>query len=211
MTSRPPINRVSVTDQVYAALRQNIVSGVYVPGQRVVESQVAKDFEVSRAPVREAVNRLLQEGLLEARTHHGPSVVQLTPKAMRDLYELRAAIESLAIRKIAGQVSAEQVAPLAACIGDMETCASSGNLAGVVDAEMQFHQHLRELSGNEYVVSMGRLLDGIVQTALTKDNESYSSLQDVADEHRPVVAAILHGDPDAAADILKQHILASLG
>lgn len=204
------ISRVSVADQIYAALRQNIVQGSYAPGERVIEAQVAKTFAVSRAPVREAVNRLLQEGLLEARTHHGPSVVHLTPETMRDLYELRAAIESLAIRKIALRAGTVDVAPLVDCIADMEICASKGDLAGVVEAEMQFHRHLRELSGNSYVISMGHHLDGIVQTALTKDNESYPSLQDVAEEHRPVVNAILSGDPDAAADILTRHILESL-
>jgi DNA-binding GntR family transcriptional regulator len=204
------ITRVSVADQIYAALRQNIVQGSYAPGERVIEAQVAKTFAVSRAPVREAVNRLLQEGLLEARTHHGPSVVHLTPETMRDLYELRAAIESLAIRKITLRAGTVDVAPLVDCIADMEICASKGDLAGVVEAEMQFHRHLRELSGNSYVISMGHHLDGIVQTALTKDNGSYPSLQDVAEEHRPVVNAILSGDPDAAADILTRHILESL-
>jgi DNA-binding GntR family transcriptional regulator len=204
------ISRVSVTDQIYAALRQNIVQGFYAPGQRVVEAQVAKLFAVSRAPVREAVNRLLQEGLLEARTHHGPSVVHLTPAAMRDLYELRAAIESLAIRKIAIRAGTVNVAPLRDCVAKMETYASQGDLAGVVEAEMHFHQQLRELSGNSYVISMGHHLDGIVQTALTEDNKSYSSLHEVAEEHRPVIDAILQGDPEAAADILTRHILGSL-
>lgn len=208
--SKPLISRVSVADQIYAALRQNILQGSYAPGQRVVEAQVAKLFAVSRAPVREAVNRLLKEGLLEARTHQGPSVVNLTPSAMRDLYELRAAIESLAIRKITARANILDVGPLRDCIAKMETCADQGDLAGVVDAEMQFHQKLRELSGNSYVISMGHHLDGIVRTALTKDNESYASLHEVVEEHRPVIDAILKGDPEAAAHILTKHILGSL-
>ena len=86
------IDRLSVAEQVYDHVRSAILKGDIPQGTRVVEAQIAKNLKISRAPVREAVNRLLQDGLLESKTHYGPSVVQMTPEKIRYLYDLRAAI-----------------------------------------------------------------------------------------------------------------------
>jgi DNA-binding GntR family transcriptional regulator len=212
LTNQTEIRRLSVADQVYVALRKGILSGTHEAGQRVVEAQIAKTLSVSRAPVREAVNRLVKEGLLEVRpNHYGPFVVQLTAQAMRDLYEVRTAIECLAIRKLAGHCGEQAIGPLNTSIEAMEKAAAEGSLENVVEAEMAFHRCLRELSGNSFVVRVGDLLDGIVQAALIADNKAYLSLHDVADEHRPVVEAIRKGDPDEAVLVMAQHISASLG
>ena len=84
------IDRRSVADQTYQHLRAAILSGEIPQGARLMSSVFAICASITRAPVREAVNRLLQEGLLESRTHHGPLVIQMTPEKIRWLYDLRA-------------------------------------------------------------------------------------------------------------------------
>jgi DNA-binding GntR family transcriptional regulator len=205
----PNITRLSIADQVHDYLREAILSGRIAMGTRLVESQVARDLKTSRAPVREAVRRLTEENLLEIRTHFGPSVVTLTLDKIRQLYEVRLAIESLAIRELC-RSDGHDLVPLEALVGEMRAASAAGAVAALVDAELRFHQTLCRLAGNPYVGRIAELIDGQVRLALTLDNASYANLADVAEEHVPLLDAIRRGCPDAATHALSHHILASL-
>ena len=78
------IQRHSVADQVYFDLRNRILSGQIAQGERIVEASIAKSLGISRAPIREAVNRLTEAGLLESRTHYGTSVIQMSTEIGRN-------------------------------------------------------------------------------------------------------------------------------
>lgn len=204
------IDRFSVAEQVYEHLRNAIVSGQIAQGERVVELQIARSLRTSRAPVREAVNRLLQDGLLEARTHFGPSVIQMTLPKMRYLYDLRVAIETLAVRYLTASRNEVDFKPLRALIEGMRHAARKGDVMAVVEAELRFHETMCELGGNPYVSRVGRMIDGQLRMALAVDNANYEDLADVAAEHEPVLAAIESGDAIRATAILTTHILSSL-
>jgi DNA-binding GntR family transcriptional regulator len=204
------INRRSVADQTYQHLRAAILSGDIPQGARVIEAQIAKTLGISRAPVREAVNRLLQEGLLESRTHHGPSVIQMTPEKIRWLYDLRAAIEALAIRDVVRQRNKLDLSPLRAAVAKMKRFAAKKNLNRLVQTELEFHRILCRLAGNPYIVQVSNIIDAQVRIALTIDNANYLNLKDVADEHEPIIAAIEAGDAEAASASITAHILSSL-
>lgn len=207
---RVRIDRLSIADQVYEHLRSEILAGELRQGERVIEAQVAKTLQISRAPVREAVNRLLQDGLLETKTHFGPSVIQMTPEKIRFLYDIRAAIEGLAIRDVVRRRGNLDLEPLRACIVEMKRCARRKDLAGLVDVELEFHRLLCEFAGNPYVVKVSSILDAQVRMALTIDNSHYENLADAADEHEPILEAIQSGDADKAARLMELHILSSL-
>jgi DNA-binding GntR family transcriptional regulator len=204
------IDRFSVAEQVYEHLRNAIVSGQIAQGERVVELQIARSLRTSRAPVREAVNRLLQDGLLESRTHFGPSVIQMTLPKMRYLYDLRVAIETLAVRYLTASRNEVDFKPLHALIEEMRHAARKGDVMAVVEAELRFHETMCELGGNPYVSRAGRMIDGQLRMALAVDNANYEDLADVAAEHEPVLAAIESGDAIRATAILTTHILGSL-
>lgn len=204
------IDRVSVAEQVYRHLRSAILGGEIPQASRVVEAQIAKSLNISRAPVREAVNRLLQEGLIESKTHFGPSVIQMTPEKIRWLYEVRAAIESLAIREVVRRRKDLDLAPLRASVTEMKRLASKKNLAGLVEAELRFHRILCELAGNPYIVKVSAIIDGQVRMALTVDNAHYANLNDVANEHEPIIAVIESGEADTASAHIVRHIFSSL-
>jgi DNA-binding GntR family transcriptional regulator len=204
------IDRRSVADQTFQHLRAAILSGEIPQGARVIEAQIAKTLDISRAPVREAVNRLLQEGLLESRTHHGPSVIQMTPEKIRWLYDLRAAIEALAIRDVVRQRSKLDLSPLRATVAQMKRFAAKKDLDRLVQTELEFHRTLCHLAGNPYIVQMSNIIDAQVRMALTIDNANYPNLKDVADEHEPIIAAIEAGDAKGAGLFISAHILSSL-
>ena len=211
VTATPVIERNSVADQVYAELRGRILSGALEQGSRVVEAQVAKELGVSRAPVREAVNRLVEAGLLEGRTHFGNTVVTMTPEKVRHLYAVRVAVETLAVRELLARGPGGSLKLLRDRMKDMKAHAKAGDLAGLVEAELSFHEALWTMADNPYVSLVAGLLSDHVRLALAVDNAAYSDMAEVAREHEPVLEAIESGDPDRAAEALRTHILASLG
>ena len=204
------IQRQSVASQVYLDLRSKILTGQFLQGERIVEATIAKSLGVSRAPVREAVNRLTEAGLLENRVHYGPSVVQMDLERIRELYVVRNAIEGLAIRAVALKHSNHDLLELRVLIEKMAAQAESGDLAGLVEAELEFHQALWRMAGNPYIEKMANLLFDHMRLALILDNGGYVNLSDVAREHLPLVEAIASGDPDEAARSLTTHIMGSL-
>lgn len=208
--TKTQIDRFSIAEQVYEHLRSSILRGDLAQGTRVIEAQIAKTLGISRAPVREAVNRLLQDGLLESKTHFGPSVIQMTSDKIRYLYDLRAAIESLAIREVVKRRLRLDLTPLRTCVVEMKRRARKKDLAGLVEVELEFHRLLCSLGENPYVIKVSKMLDAQVRMALTIDNAHYTNLSDVADEHEPIVNAIESGDAETAAGLIQTHILSSL-
>ncbi|MBY2915394.1 GntR family transcriptional regulator [Rhizobium leguminosarum] len=204
------IQRHSVADQVYFDLRTKILSGQIAQGERIVEASIAKSLGISRAPVREAVNRLTEAGLLESRTHYGTSVIQMSTETIRELYAVRNAIEALAIRGVAERHTSEDMKSLRDLIKTMSGFAGSGDLPGLVDAELEFHEVLWRMAKNPYIEKVAGLLFDHLRLALTVDNAGYKNLMDVAQEHEPLVKAIESGDPDKAAAALTEHIMTSL-
>lgn len=211
-TAAPPvIQRNSVANQVYADLRNRILSGELAQGSRVVEAQLATSLGISRAPVREAVNRLVEAGLLESRTHYGNTVVTMTPLKVRHLYALRVAVETVAVREIAGRVPPGGFKPLRERLRTMKARAKARDLPGLVEAELSFHEALWTMADNPYVSMVAALLSDHMRLALAVDNAAYADMDEVAREHEPLLAAIESGDADKAAEAMRIHIMSSLG
>lgn len=204
------IQRNTVADQVYADLRGRILSGEIPQGERIVEAALAKSLGISRAPVREAVNRLTEAGLLESRTHFSTTVLQMTPEKVRQLYAVRVAVETLAIREVVRRHRPEDIDLLKGLIKEMMARAKAKDVPGLVEAELAFHEALWKMAANPYVDRVAGLLFDHMRLALTVDNAGYSDLMDVAREHEPLLAAITGGDPDKAAQALSAHIMTSL-
>ena len=204
------IQRHSVANQVYFDLRARILSGQLPQGERLVEATIARSLGISRAPVREAVNRLMEAGLLENRTHFGPSVIQMSSDKIRELYAVRNSIESLAIQAVAKRHSKEDIAELRRLITAMSDRAEAEDLPGLVEAELVFHEALWRMADNPYIQKIAGLLFDHMRLALTIDNASYGNLVDVAREHEPLVEAIETGDPARASEALTRHIMTSL-
>lgn len=204
------IQRHSVASQVYLDLRSKILTGEIPQGERIVESTIARTLNISRAPVREAVNRLTEAGLLENRTHYGPSVIQMEMAAIRELYAVRIALETLAIRTVAVKHSNEDIAALRGLVAEMAERADAGDLVGVVEKELEFHEAILHMSGNPYIVKVATMLFDHLRLALTVDNAGYGSLDEVVREHEPLIEAIVARDPERAAKEVETHIMASL-
>jgi DNA-binding GntR family transcriptional regulator len=202
------IERTSVAQSAYGAIRDSVVSGRFGPGEQLVESRLAADLGVSRGPVREALRRLSEEGLVVEYLHRGMFVREFTADSILDIYNVRLALESLAAR-----LATRRRAPvdgLEALVDEMRVAAEAGDVEAVTAREVEFHETLCELSGNELVASIFYSISAQVQMAMQLDNESYAEPVEVAREHEPVVEAIKSLDEELAVERIVSHIVCSV-
>lgn len=123
----PLTDQLSLQERTYQALRQALLEGRYLPGARIYEAAVAKALGVSRNPVREAVRRLQQDGLLEVRPHNGIWVASIPPEEIEDVYRIRGALEAIAAALAAERMTPEEIAGLGAIVAEQKRAARSAS------------------------------------------------------------------------------------
>jgi DNA-binding GntR family transcriptional regulator len=205
----PRIDRRRLGDLAYEEVRKRIVSGDFPMGSRLNEVRLANDLGVSRAPVREALRRLSEEGLVAERPHLGAVVRELDASSLVDLYNVRAALEPLAIRLATRQRM--DTKPLRTLIRRMAQAAESGDYALIARHELDFHSVITNNSGNAVLIGIFHALEGQVLMGLALDDSGYQDLEEVAREHLPLVDVIESGDEHAAAEMMQAHVLSTVG
>ncbi|PWR25219.1 GntR family transcriptional regulator [Zavarzinia aquatilis] len=203
-----PLSTARLADQAYEQLREMIVSGRFAMGTRLIEVQLAKNFGISRAPVREAMRRLVEDGLVDERPRVGYTVAEFDAAAVIDLYNVRLSLEATSIRLATRRGMA--TAPLRDLIDRMAAAARAGEQARVSRYELDFHAEICRASGNALIAHLFHTLEGRLLMAIALDNEGQADLQAIATEHTPLIAAIESGDEQAAAATMTGHILSTV-
>jgi DNA-binding GntR family transcriptional regulator len=140
---------VSLVDTAYEWIRRRILDNVWPPGHRALEQEVALQLGMSRTPVREALVRLQNDGLVEVIPRHGMRVLPVSPDDMREIYEVLTALECLAAEIVARQQPGDAaLRPLTQATADMDTALAQDDLEAWAAADERFHVSLVELSGN---------------------------------------------------------------
>ena len=199
------IPRATFASLVTDRLRTNIVDGSLKPGSQLSEIELATSFGVSRGPVREALQRLVQEGLLLSEPHRGVFVPVLTGEDVRDVYVAREALESAAIRAIiSNATTAVAHDALDRLVTLMARAEAAGDWASVGSLDLDFHVALVDASSSPRlkrmfttVISETRLCLGV----LTADD----ARDDLVQEHRLICDAMMEGDTDKALAVLTKH------
>lgn len=209
MTPQPatalPLSRATFASMVTERLRNSIENGILEPGAQLSEVELAHSYGVSRGPVREAVQRLVQEGLLRSEPHRGVFVPVLTDEDVADIYLAREALESAAVRyTMATSTSGSVFQALDECVTAMETAAAAGDWRAVGEFDLDFHTALVASTGSQRlqrmfttVISETRLCLGV----LTGDD----SRHDLVAEHRRIGELIRDGDTEQALAALVRH------
>jgi len=193
-------------ERVAVALRTEITSGTLPPGARVRQRDVAERFGVSTTPVREALATLEREGLIRVEPHRGATVFSPSEVELRDHYEIRIALEALAVRRSAALCTSADAARLQALLDRMQT---SGP-ALYVALNQRFHGELYELGGNLQ-------LSTLIATLRDRDRaylHLYAARQVPSErldrEHQTILDACIRGDADAAEAALRSHLGSSV-
>lgn len=198
-----PLQQDSTPLLIARQLREAIATGQFRPGEQMLETALARTLGVSRGPLREAMQRLTQEGLLVSQRNRGLFVVDLDADAIADLYLARSAIERAAIEKI---LTSDRFADAARLVEITEQMASAPDLMAASALDIRFHELLVELADSPQLQRMHRTLLTQVRMCLIGMAPSYSSVQEVADEHRLLAQAILELDEPRAIALLAEHM-----
>lgn len=203
------INNKPLREQILDILRDAIVSGDFKPGQPLVETELATRFGVSRAPLREALQILNNEGLIETIPYHGTTVRRLTRTDIEELYSLRSVLETFAIRRIIAQNVPQNVEILRQHYNDMLAAAEAGDLAQVNTIDRAFHDALLELSCHTLLHSTWNVVSMRVRQVMALLNRRNSDLRTIAYNHLPIIEAIANNDEELAVELIQKHVAAS--
>jgi len=144
-----PAPAVSLVDTAYEWIRRRILDNVWPPGHRALEQEVALELGMSRTPVREALVRLQNDGLVEVVPRHGMRVLPVSPQDMREIYEVLTALECMAAEIVARRKPGDaELQTLTQATADMDEALARDDLEAWAAADERFHVSLVELSGN---------------------------------------------------------------
>jgi len=195
-------NKPHITD-AYGLILEAIDVGVYRPGDRLVESELAEKFGVSRTPIREALQRLETQSLL-ARDGRSLIVASLDHNQLAELYTVRAELEGLAARLAARHAAPEEIRVLRDMVEeDRALIADPGALSR---ANRRFHKQIHLASHNRYLVQQLGLVHRSMALLATTSLAVEGRPEDTLAEHARIVNAIADGDGDEAHQALKDHI-----
>jgi DNA-binding GntR family transcriptional regulator len=202
-----PLDRVPTASRIADQLREAVMSGALPQGAQVGEVNLAAQFGVSRGPVREAMQRLVQEGLLRSIPHRGIFVAALTDDDVRDIYDARQAIESAAIRAIMRRGDTEKVARrLDAAVARMAAAGTRGESAALSRGDLAFHELLVAQSGSVRLRRMASTLLVETRMCMAALTETYVAPAHLVEEHAEIVRAIRCGDEARALAVLDDHM-----
>jgi DNA-binding GntR family transcriptional regulator/maleate cis-trans isomerase len=202
-----PVQRRSTAEIVADQLRLAVMHGSLPPGSQMGEAELAARLGVSRGPLREAMQRLVQEGLLRSEPHRGVFVTALDVEDVRDIYLARLAVERAACERIVREHRVEAVAELTAVQARIVAAANEGDPVALSDADQEFHETLVRASRSPRLQRMARTLLVEKRMCLNALQDKYpTDTQALVDEHARLVEAIESGDEALLLSRLEAHM-----
>jgi DNA-binding GntR family transcriptional regulator len=192
--------------QVYMALREAIVSAVIEPGRQISENELAARLGVSRTPVREALQRLSEDRLVEIVPQLGTFVTRISGTGVGDAQFVREALECAAIREAAERAGRGDIAALETIIGRQDETREAADFDRFYVLDDELHRALCDLSGHGIAWSLSQRAQGHLNRVRHLSLPMPSYLAEMIEEHREVVAAVAANDPDAAEHALRHHL-----
>jgi DNA-binding GntR family transcriptional regulator len=195
----------TLTNRVYATLKDRILSRSLPPGARLKHAELATALGVSITPVREAIVELEKDGLVEVIPYRGSLVKEMSAEEICDVYEVRISLESLAARLAASRITDAQLEELEGSMRDYETAVDRDDMPLGLHADLAFHMLILRASGNRVLLETANRLANRIQVFRQMDWREASERQSLRG-HRAISEALFLRDADAAAESISQHI-----
>jgi GntR family transcriptional regulator, gluconate operon transcriptional repressor len=195
----------SLAEDAADRIRETILSGGFRPGEHLVEARIAHQLNVSRGPVREAFKLLRADGLVEEEPRRGTFVVRLEVDDVREIYQLRGAIEGQAARLLAETRPPTALDDLRRRLVNIENAINAADVRAVSRSDLEFHGAVCWLSGNRRLHEVFTRYVPILGALLRLDERLYGSLQPIADQHPALLRTIEAGNGDEAATAFRKH------
>ena len=204
----PSLQQSTLRISALNAIRDSILSGQLLPGQQLVQAEIAAQMKVSRAPVREALRQLEEEGLVESIPYRGTFVSRVTARDIVELYSLRGALESMAARLAISRCRDEDVAELEGIVVRMTDAADEADYLALNSADVEFHTRLCVLSDHRHLIRNWKTNANLIRRVLSFRNR-LNTPHVVVDMHKPIVEAFRNRDIVAAQRTIEAHCIDS--
>ena len=201
-----PLVQESTPALIAKRLRHAIGHGSLAPGQQLHEVTLAKELQVSRGPLREALQRLAQEGLLVSIRNRGVFVADVTDDDVRDMYLARTAIERAAAARIIAAGRSQEGRLLMEAVEVMADAAAHGDGEALTEADIAFHSLLVELSGSSRLLRMHNTLIIETRMCISALEDRYMTNDPRVDEHRAIARAVVDKDVKESDRLLTEHM-----
>lgn len=199
--------RALLKDRAYDELKRLILTGTYPPGTFLSERQLAAQLAMSKTPIRAALERLAAEGFVAVSPQQGIVVRERSLHEIVDLFDLRIALETFVVRRLAGQLPAAGAGRLRVNLAAQDECAHDGDLARAAHLDAQFHLTLCEcLDNHEITTTLAHLRDKLDRTIYTILSRDAGRVSDSYKEHMGIVEAIVAADRELAATRMERHL-----
>lgn len=197
--------RTTISEQIKEQLIEDIFNHKYKPGDKMVESALAKSFDVSQTSVREALRALISMGFLESEPFKGITVKKLTRQDFMEVYIVRGALESLAAELAAERITEDEIKSLENICEEMIEASEHGDIEKRIHLNISFHGMLIEASGNKMIKKLYEYMQFASWSMMTG---SLSKLDPVvmAKRHYKVIDAIKSRDRCRIAEAMQDHI-----
>lgn len=191
---------------VFESLREAIINGILKPGERLMELQIAEQMGVSRTPVREAIRKLELEGFVVMVPRKGAYVSSISVKDIVDIFEVRAALESLAAGLAAERITEEELDELERALFEISDAGSRGSIDMIAAKDAGFHEILFQSSRNKRLVTMITHLHENIQRFRTTSLSVPGRTKHAVEEHKNIVDAIGERNVELAQALAREHV-----
>ena len=208
MNANDPLPDQNLSDAVVDRIRAAIWSGVYAPGDRLVERRLAHEFGISHIPLREALARLTEEGLVERLPRRGARVASLTPRMLEEVSSLRVVLEQFVVRRLKDRFTDEAYVELQGVVDRMVEAADQHDLVRVHELDQEFHQRLWELTDHTLLVELAAQMRSRTSHFYRAAAASLGpdEVRRHADSHQQLLDVIASGDRRAAERAMQHHV-----
>ena len=196
----------SLHSRVYNRIRNDILNGVYEPGESLVELKLSEELGVSRTPVREALRQLELEGLVQSVPNKGATVRGVTEQDIQDIYTIRMLIEGLAARWAAEKITPEELEELKEAVDLEEFYTTKSNYGNLLRFDTRFHDIIFKASKSKPLMYTLSTFHRYVQKARRVSMSSPERAAEVLQEHKAILQAIIDRDADRAEKLRTEHV-----
>jgi DNA-binding GntR family transcriptional regulator len=201
-----PVENLTLWQRVYEHLRSEILDGRLEPGTELGEVALSAQLGVSRGPLREAIGRLAAEGLVMVRPRRGAIVRELSEEEFLELYQVREAIEGMAVKLAVPRLTPDDVEALWEINGRMAEHAQRSEIVPFFQANLEFHGRLIEACANQKLRELYQQLLDQLQRYRMRSLTLRGNLQRSVAEHAAIIRAAKRGDAERAAQLMADHI-----
>jgi len=204
------IEHTNLSEKAYEILKNQIINQELKPGERLLDDKLASSFGISRTPVREALTRLSNEGLVEVIPRSGIYVKKLTKKDVQEIYEIRVVLEALAAKKATPLISDNDLNKISKFLEEAKLSLNKGGEETCLKFDVVFHNTVLKNSQNERLYSIMNKLNTLIHTFRVRVSRVGKRRGEALEEHEIILTAMKERDAEKAEEAMREHIKKSM-